>query len=135
MCTTYKTFGAVGLITNGPGRDLDQVHAIQFPVFTDGAACAHGYIRMFDFHIPVQVGGAAIFPDDLLHGDVNGVTTIPNDIASELADIGDEFVAAEKVILDTLSQPGVTIAQLTEARRESKVQIDALTRRVSRAQG
>ncbi|MBZ0303381.1 MAG: RraA family protein, partial [Anaerolineae bacterium] len=68
MCTTYKTFGAVGLITNGPGRDLDQVHAIQFPVFTDGAACAHGYIRMFDFHIPVQVGGAAIFPDDLLHG-------------------------------------------------------------------
>lgn len=132
MCTTYKTFGAVGLITNGPGRDLDQVRAIDFPVFTDGAVCSHGYIRMFDYHIPVHVGGLAVFPDDLLHGDVNGVTTIPLDIAAEVADIGDEFVAAEKVILDTLQQPGVTVAQLTEARRESRAQIEALTKRVSR---
>src|SRR5438477_10784097 len=30
MCTTYKTFGAVGLITSGTGRDLDQVEAIGF---------------------------------------------------------------------------------------------------------
>jgi regulator of RNase E activity RraA len=135
MCTTYKTFGAVGLVTNGPGRDLDQVRALNFPVFTDGAVCSHGYIRMFDFHIPVHVGGTAVFPNDLLHGDVNGVTTIPVDIAAEAADIGDAFVAAEKVILDTLSQPGVTIAQLTEARRESKNQIDALAKRVSRKQG
>lgn len=37
MCTTYKAFGAVGLVTNGPGRDLDQVRAINFPTFTDGA--------------------------------------------------------------------------------------------------
>src|SRR5262245_59218372 len=27
MCTTYKTFGAVGLITSGAGRDLDQVES------------------------------------------------------------------------------------------------------------
>lgn len=132
MCTSYKTFGAVGLVTNGPARDLDQVRAINFPVFTDGAVCSHGYIRMFDFHIPVHVGGIAVYPDDLLHGDCNGVTTIPNDIAAELADIGDAFVAAEKVILDTLHTPGVTLAQLTEARKESKAQIDALTRQVSR---
>lgn len=132
MCTTYKTFGAVGLVTNGPGRDLDQVRAISFPVFIDGAVCSHGYIRMFDFHIPVHVGGLAVFPDDLLHGDINGVTSIPNDIAAEVADIGDEFIAAEKVILDTLHSPGVTVTQLTEARKESKAQIDALTRRVSR---
>jgi len=34
MCTTYKAFGAVGLITSGAGRDLEQVRAIDFPVFT-----------------------------------------------------------------------------------------------------
>src|SRR5690242_11494830 len=37
MCTVYQAFGAVGLITSGAGRDLDQVHAIGFPVFTGGA--------------------------------------------------------------------------------------------------
>ena len=34
MCTTYKAFGAVGLITSGAGRDLDQVEALGFPCFT-----------------------------------------------------------------------------------------------------
>ena len=32
MCTTYKAFGAVGLITSGAGRDLDQVEALQLPL-------------------------------------------------------------------------------------------------------
>src|SRR5262245_26421897 len=30
MCTTYKTFGAVGLITSGTGRDLYQIEALCF---------------------------------------------------------------------------------------------------------
>src|SRR6266478_2731706 len=43
MCTTYKAFGAAGLITSGAGRDLDQVEAMGFPCFTSGTVCAHGY--------------------------------------------------------------------------------------------
>ncbi|MBX3437803.1 MAG: RraA family protein, partial [Planctomycetaceae bacterium] len=34
MCSTYKGFGAKGLITSGAGRDLDQVRALGFPAFT-----------------------------------------------------------------------------------------------------
>ena len=37
---------------------------------------------------------------DLLHGDVNGVTNIPLDIATEMAEITPEFVAAEQIVLD-----------------------------------
>ncbi|MCA9069884.1 MAG: RraA family protein, partial [Planctomycetaceae bacterium] len=83
MCTTYKTFGAKGLITSGTGRDLDQVEAIGFPVFTNGTTCAHGYCHMLSVQIPVTVGGIVVYPGDLLHGDLNGVTTIPHEIASE----------------------------------------------------
>ena len=32
MCTTYKAFGCVGLITSGAGRDLDQVEALELPL-------------------------------------------------------------------------------------------------------
>src|SRR5438132_6480758 len=35
MASTYKAFGAAGLITSGAGRDLDQVAALSFPCFTD----------------------------------------------------------------------------------------------------
>src|SRR3954447_2815420 len=74
MCTTYKTFGAAGLITSGAARDLDQVEAMNFPCCSDGVICAHGYCHIPDVGVPVRVGGVTVHPGDLLHGDRNGVT-------------------------------------------------------------
>ncbi|HEY9075653.1 MAG TPA: RraA family protein [Anaerolineaceae bacterium] len=132
MCTAYQTFGAVGLITSGTGRDLDQVRRIGFPVFTNGAVCAHGYVHIPQIHIPVHVGGIIVYPNDMLHADCNGVTTIPLEIAAEVADAGDEFVAAEAVVLDCL-HTNPTLAQFQEARAESRRKIEALHARLSRA--
>ena len=105
---------------------------IGFPVFTSGANCAHGYVHIPQIHVPVHVGGIAVYPNDLIHGDCNGVTTIPNDIAVEVAAIGDEFVAAEGVILEAMHQPNPSIATLKAARAEAGSRIDALRKRVSR---
>lgn len=131
MCTAYQAFGAVGLITSGAGRDLEQVRALRFPVFTSGAICSHGYNLIPQVHVPVRVGGVTVYPDDLLHGDLNGVTTIPRAIAADVADIGDEFVAAEKLVLDVLHTPGVSLKQLQEARAEQRARIRDLRRRVA----
>lgn len=133
MCTTYQTFGSVGLITSGAGRDLDQVRHIEYPVFTNGTISAHGYCHTPDVHVPVRVGGVMIYPDDLLHADVNGVTTIPKEIASEVAEVGDGFVAAEAVILDTLRQFGPDPKKLHEARKESKRQMEVIRERVTKS--
>jgi 4-hydroxy-4-methyl-2-oxoglutarate aldolase len=133
MCTIYQAFGAIGLITSGAGRDLAQVRALDFPVFTGGAVCAHGYCHVLDVHVPVHVGGLVIYPDDLLHGDLNGVTTIPKAIAAEVAEIGDEFVAAERIVLDALRGPSTTLRRLQEARAESQARIADLRARVSRS--
>ncbi len=132
MCTTYKAFGAVGLITSGAGRDMDQVRAINFPCFTNGTICSHGYPQTLSIHIPVHVGGIMVYPNDLLHGDCNGVTTIPNEIAAEVADIGDAFVAAEMVILDALREGTPTVEKLKAARAESKAQMAGLKAQVAR---
>jgi 4-hydroxy-4-methyl-2-oxoglutarate aldolase len=133
MCTTYQAFGAVGLITSGTGRDLEQVQAIGFPAFTNGATCAHGYCHILHVHVPVHVGGLAVYPDDLLHGDLNGVTSIPCEIAAEMADIGDEFVGSEAFIMNVLRGPDPTVAALREARAEAGAVITGLRKQVSRA--
>jgi len=133
MCSVYKGFGAAGLITSGSGRDLDQVRAIDFPVFTGGTCCSHGYSHIPQIHIPVHVGGMAVYPNDLLHADRNGVTTIPIEIVAELVQIADAFVAAEQVVLDAVRAEAPTPAQLREARAESQAQIGALRAQVSRA--
>jgi regulator of RNase E activity RraA len=130
MCSSYKAFGAVGLITSGAGRDLDQVEALQFPCFTNGTICAHGYCHILQINVPIQVGGTAIDPGMLLHGDRNGVTTIPNEIASETAHACAEFMAAEAVVLDYLKAGKPSVKAYTEARNECQARIEKLAARL-----
>lgn len=130
MCTTYQAFGARGLITSGTGRDLDQVEALGFPVFTAGTCCAHGYCHIIAVNVPVTVGGIAIYPGDLLHGDRNGVTTIPPEFASEIPDACQELMAAEEIVLKYCRSGHVTPQGLTEARKECADQIARLSQRL-----
>ncbi len=132
MCTTYQAFGAVGLITSGAGRDLDQVRGLNFPLFSHSTICAHGFCHVVDVHAPVYVGGVAIYPDDLLHGDLNGVTTIPRDIATEVADISDEFIAAETIVLNVVRGNRPALTELREACIEKDVVVADLRARVTR---
>jgi 4-hydroxy-4-methyl-2-oxoglutarate aldolase len=135
MCSTYQRFGARGLITSGAGRDLEQVAALQFPAFTNGTICAHGFCHILGINVPVTVGGLTIYPGDLLHGDLNGVTTIPHSIASEVAGVCAEIAAAEAIVLGYLKESQVTVAGFNAARQECAARIKALSLRLKSAHG
>jgi len=120
-------------LTSGAGRDLDQVEAIDFPVWTNGTISAHGYNHTPDLHVPVRIGGIMIYPNNLLHADRNGVTTIPTEIAAEVADIGDAFIAAENIILEAVRREGVTVQTLRDALAQKDAQVAAIYKQVSRA--
>ena len=106
MCSTYKGFGAKGIITSGAGRDLDQVRAIGFPAFTAGTICSHAYCHILQVGIPVTVGGLWVETGALLHGDCNGVTTIPVEIASEVPDACAELARRSRSCWTTSAVPG-----------------------------
>ena len=120
MATTYKAFGCVGLITSGAGRDLDQVEPLKFPCFTSGTICSHGYTQIVELEVPVRVGGVWINPGDLLHGDRNGVTTIPPELAALVAEGCAGFMDAEAVVLNYLKSGNVSAAGYIPARDECK---------------
>ena len=118
LCNSFKAFGAAGLVTDGPGRDFAQIEPLSFPVFYDGVVCAHGYMHLLELQEPVQVGGIAIYPNDLLHGDGNGVTTIPLEIAADVAEACVEFAASEAVVIDLAQSGKASLAELHEAYAE-----------------
>ena len=130
MCTTYKAFGAAGLVTSGGARDLDQVRRLGFPAFSNGVICSHGYSHIVDLHRPVRVGGLTVHAGDLVHADVNGVATIPHEIAGEVGDAAAEFVAAEAIVLDYLKGETVTVQGFSAARRGMMDALAALSRRL-----
>ena len=130
MCSTYKAFGSTGLITSGSGRDIDQVRPLDYPVFTAGTCCSHGNCHILSLNVPVVVGGITIYPGDLLHGDCNGVTTVPTTIASEIPDACREFMAAEKHVLDYVNAGQATAAGFAEARSSMLAAIEKLGARL-----
>jgi 4-hydroxy-4-methyl-2-oxoglutarate aldolase len=133
MCSTYQAFGSAGLVTSGAGRDLEQVRALKYPVFTGSTICSHGYCHMLHLGLPVRVGGLMVNQGDLLHADANGVTNIPLEIAAEVADIGGEFLAAEEVVMKYVKSPGEkSISRYNELRKEFQATVAELTKRVAR---
>jgi regulator of RNase E activity RraA len=133
MCSTYQAFGSTGLVTNGAGRDLEQVRALKYPVFTGSTICSHGYCHMLHLGLPVRVGSLMVNSGDLLHGDANGVTNIPLEIASEVADLAGEFLAAEELVMNYVKSPGEkSIARYNELRKEFQALVAKLTQRVAR---
>jgi regulator of RNase E activity RraA len=135
MATTYKAFGCVGLITSGAGRDLDQVQALEFPCFTGGTICSHGYCQIVELNVPVRVGGVWINPGDLLHGDRNGVTTIPPELAAAVADGCAGLADAEAVVLDYLRRGDVTPDGYAAARAECQRRLRELSARLKSRRG
>ncbi|HTN77555.1 MAG TPA: RraA family protein, partial [Pirellulaceae bacterium] len=83
--------------------------------------------------LPVRVGGLMVNTSDLLHGDANGVTNIPPEIANEIPDAATEFIAAEEVMLEYVKAPGPKEqAEFDRRRKEFQNLVAALTKRVSR---
>lgn len=130
MCASYQCFGARGIITSGPARDLDQVRRLGFAAFSNGVACSHSYSHITSIHQPVRVGGIEVRAGDLLHADANGVCNIPLTIAAEVAHAAAEFVAAEAVVIE-FARAGLRDAKAyAEARRETMRRIEDLGKRV-----
>lgn len=133
MCSTYRAFGAAGLITSGAARDLEQVRRLGFSAFSNGAICSHGYSHIVDLHRAVRVGGLTIHPGDLIHADANGVATIPLEIAADVAEAAAELAAAESLVLDYLKSGRPEVQAFKEARQAMMNEFAALGRRVRKS--
>ena len=104
----YQGLGALGVVTNGGVRDLDEVRATGFHFFASCVLVSHAYVHLVEVGTPVTVGGLRVAPGDLLHGDQHGVIRIPHDIARELPDAAEKIERMERRIIDYARSPDVS---------------------------
>src|SRR5215469_11937890 len=130
MCASYRCFGALGIITSGPARDLDQVRKLGFAAWSNGVVSSHSYSHITSIHQPVRVGAMEVRAGDLLHADANGVCSIPESIAADVAHAAAEFVAAESVVMAFADSGSRDLKEYSEARQEMMRRIGDLGRRL-----
>jgi 4-hydroxy-4-methyl-2-oxoglutarate aldolase len=106
MTTTMKRVGAIGLVTDGGLRDILEVKALGgFHYFGAGLVVAHGNPLIYDVGAEVTLSGVKIRPGDLLHGDENGITVIPEEIADQVVAAAMKIRDAEQKRLKEILSP------------------------------
>ena len=84
MTTMFKACGAVGVITNGPSRDVDEIRPMEFQYIMSGVTPGHGDMAIHAVNVPVSVAGMDVAPGEIIHMDENGACKFP---ADRLADV------------------------------------------------
>ncbi len=107
--------GCVGMVTNGAIRDLNEVQLTRFQVFAGNVSVSHAYAHVFDFGGTVEVGGVKIKPGDLLHGDRNGVQTVPLEIAPKLPAAAHEIILRRQRLIGLCRSNEFTLEKLRQA--------------------
>ena len=89
-------------------------HVPGFQVFAPGTVVSHGTMARLDMDVPVPVCGMTISPGDLLHGDENGLVSVPLEIAERVLARAHEVRAEEQEMFRYLEGPDVSPAGLKQ---------------------
>lgn len=84
MTTTFKQCGAVGCVTDGPSRDVDEIRPMKFQYLMTGVTPGHGPMAIKAVGVPVSVAGMDVAPGEIIHMDENGACKFP---AERMADV------------------------------------------------
>ncbi|MGI9058504.1 MAG: RraA family protein [Ktedonobacteraceae bacterium] len=106
MSTRMKRLGAVGILTDGGLRDAKEVQVLgNFQYFCAGLVVSHGNPICVSVGGEVTISGMHIRMGDLLHGDVNGVVSIPAECAEQVAEAAYRVWAEEGETLRRIASP------------------------------
>ncbi len=85
MMTAFKSAGVVGVLSDGPSRDLDEIRPMDIQYMLTGVCAGHGDFALEAINVPVEICGMAVAPGEIVHMDENGAVKFPAEHIEEIA--------------------------------------------------
>src|ERR1700682_5887521 len=79
MTTSAQAVGCIGLLSNGPSRDIDAIRRNKFQMLLGGVTAGHGAMGVQGVQGPGAACGMDVAPGELIHMDENGAVKFPAD--------------------------------------------------------
>jgi regulator of RNase E activity RraA len=109
MTTQYKALGVVGVVTNGPMRDVDAIKPLGVQYYCTGVTPAHGDMMVKAVGVPVTVGGMTVMPGEMIHMDLHGAVKFPADYAKEMLKRAKKLLEDEAERASFFKAPGFSL--------------------------
>lgn len=129
LCGRMKRRGVTALATDGVMRDLAGVIATGLPVWCQGTAAPASVagLTFINWQEPIGCGGIAVFPDDVMVADGDGVVVIPAVLVQETALLADAQEQLEEWIMSEVEK-GAVLPGLYPPNQENKARYEAYRR-------
>jgi 4-hydroxy-4-methyl-2-oxoglutarate aldolase len=121
MASVFTRLGAIGLVTDCAVRDIPEVRALRFHYFAQGSVASHANFRIVRVGMPIQVFGMPVATGDLLHGDENGLISIPSGLEDKLPRLVDTVRSRERALIDFVRSDGFTAEGFRKYVNEARV--------------
>jgi regulator of RNase E activity RraA len=96
LTTAFKASGAVGAISDGPSRDIDEIRPKGFQYMLTGVCAGHGDFAIKAVNVPVHICGMDISPGEVIHMDENGAVKFPREVLPKALDYVRRLLAGEE---------------------------------------
>jgi regulator of RNase E activity RraA len=114
VVTRMAKRGVAGIVTDGAVRDRMGLIASKLPIWMNGITAPPPGARLMlaAWQEPIACGGVAVFPDDIVIADADGVVVIPAGLADVVASKGSEQERIDEWQLAQINR-GVSLSELT----------------------
>lgn len=96
MMTALKSVGVVGVISDGPSRDIDEIRPLNMQYMLSGVCAGHGKWALQSINTGVEVFGMQVTPGEIIHMDENGAVKFPAEHIDEVIDLATKLQKFEE---------------------------------------
>jgi regulator of RNase E activity RraA len=104
MTMALKSIGCVGVISDGPSRDIDEIREMKLQYMLTGFSAGHGDMAVHAINIPVSVAHMDVAPGEIIHMDENGACKFPADRLEDVVVNLEKLAKEEQKRISALSK-------------------------------